>query len=169
MSSKQFIRTLAILTVLCLNIGCDQISKDFARQKLDYHQEINLVNEYLTLTKVENTGAFLGLGSTLPQPLKVLLLTVIPLFVLGLAVIYLLTRKNLSNISMLGISFIAGGGIGNIYDRIVHGSVTDFLHIDFVIFKTGIFNFADVSIVAGMCMIVLDSYFNRKIVKYKHK
>jgi len=37
---------------------------------------------------------------------------------------------------------LIGGGIGNVYDCILFGSVTDFLHLDFGIFRTGIFNFA---------------------------
>jgi signal peptidase II len=76
---------------------------------------------------------------------------------LGLAFLYLLTKRNLTNMAIIGTCFIIGGGIGNIYDRIVYGSVTDFLHIDFVIFQTAIFNMADVSIMTGVFMIVLDA------------
>jgi signal peptidase II len=45
----------------------------------------------------------------------------------------------------------------------VNGSVTDFLHIDFVIFQTGVFNLADVSIMIGAFVIVLDVARRRKI------
>jgi signal peptidase II len=121
----------------------------------------------LTLTRVENTGAFLSLGHTLPKPIKLLLLTVLPLTVLSLALIYLFTRKDLTRFTTLGICFIVGGGIGNIYDRVIYGSVTDFAHIDFGFFQTGIFNMADVSVMTGMCIVFLDTYFNRRVVKYE--
>ena len=63
-------------------------------------------------------------------------------------------QKNLSNITILGSCFIVGGGVGNIYDKLIYGSVTDFLHIDFVIFETAIFNMADVSIMTGVLILV---------------
>ncbi len=157
-----------LLAVLSSNIGCDQISKNIVRQKIDYNEQVSLVNDYLTLTKVENEGAFLSVGHSLPQPLKILLLTILPLVILGLALIYLLMKKSLSNLTSLGICFVLGGGLGNIYDRLIYGSVTDFLHINFVIFQTGIFNMADVSIIAGTFAIVCDTYFNRTKSELKH-
>jgi signal peptidase II len=69
---------------------------------------------------------------------------------------------------MVGAAFVIGGGIGNLYDRIMFGSVTDFLHIDFVIFQTGIFNFADVSIMIGMAMIIAAAYVNRRPLAVTH-
>ena len=166
MKIKRILRTLVILTILSSNIGCDQISKSIVRQRIDYNEQISLVNNYLTLTKIENTGAFLSIGQSLPQPIKVLLLTILPLIVLGLAFIYLLTKKNLSNLTIMGICFIVGGGVGNIYDRLIYGSVTDFLHIDFVIFQTGIFNMADVSIMTGTFIVLFESYLKRTKLNY---
>ena len=101
------------------------------------------------------------------MPIKILLLTILPLIVLGLAFIYLLTKKNLSNLTIIGICFIVGGGVGNIYDRVIYGSVTDFLHIDFVIFQTGIFNMADVSIMTGTLLVLFESYFKRTRLNYE--
>jgi signal peptidase II len=161
MKVKGILRILVILAILSTNIGCDQISKNIIRQRIDYNEQISLVSNYLTLTKVENTGAFLSVGNSLPQPMKMLLLTILPIVVLGLALVYLLTKKNLPDVTSLGICFIVGGGVGNIYDRIIYGSVMDFLHIDFVIFQTGIFNMADVSIMTGMFIVLFELYFKR--------
>jgi signal peptidase II len=167
MKIKKILRTLIILTILSSNIGCDQISKNIVRQQVDYNEQVSLINNFLTLTKIENTGAFLSLGQSLPQPIKSLLLTILPLLVLGLAFIYLLTKKNLSNLTIIAICFIVGGGIGNIYDRLIYGSVTDFLHIDFIIFQTGIFNMADVSIMTGTFIVLFESYFNRTTLNFR--
>ena len=68
-----------------------------------------------------------------------------------------IVRKD--KISIIGFSLIIGGGIGNIFDRIVYGSVTDFLYLDFGgIFKTGIFNIADLSVTTGMILILISSF-----------
>lgn len=167
MSAKKLIRAIFIILILASNVGCDQFSKNLVRHNIDAHEEISLVHNYVMLTKIENTGAFLSLGQSLPQPIKILILTILPLLALGVALLVLLTRNNLNYLSIWGMSFIVGGGTGNIYDRIVHGSVTDFLHIDFVIFETGIFNMADVSIMTGMLMVLADLYFNRTLPLFK--
>jgi len=148
-----------IVVVLVSNIGCDQVSKNIIRQSLDFHENIVIIKDYVTLTKVENTGAFLSLGESLPTPLKSILLTGLPVAILTLALLFLFTKKDLSLLTVLGIGFIVGGGAGNIYDRILYGSVTDFLHINFVIFETGVFNMADVSIMAGVGMVLFDVFF----------
>lgn len=166
MKVKRFLRMLLILAILSSNIGCDQISKNIVRQNVSYHEQIVLIDHYLTLTKTENTGAFLGLGNSLPKPFNLILLIILPLFVLCLVLIYLVTKKNLSSLIVLGVGFMIGGGIGNIYDRIIYGSVTDFLHIDFVVFQTGIFNMADVSIMVGAFFILWETYIKRTITTY---
>lgn len=162
MKTTGALRTLVLLTILFANIGCDQISKGIVRQKLGYYSQITLLKQHLTLTKVENTGAFLSVGSSLPEPLKIIFLKMFPVIALCLALVYVLSAKNLSTISAAGICFFIGGGIGNIYDRLVYGSVTDFVHIDFVIFQTGIFNMADVSIVMGSIIIFVDALRKRE-------
>lgn len=166
MNSQRIIRTLAIFAILSANIGCDQTSKNIARQHLNDNKTISLLGDHLTLLKAENTGAFLSLGNNLPRPLKILLLNLLPLLVLMTGLAYILTNHQLSRIVILGMCFVIGGGIGNLYDRILFGSVTDFLHIDFVIFRTGIFNMADVSIMTGVT-ILLSQYvaFRRSQLK----
>lgn len=151
-----------LFAFLAINIGCDQLSKHVVRQQIDTHERISVITHYVTLMKVENEGAFLSLGAALPKTVRFILLSLFPLAVLGFGIGYLFTKTSLTWLSALGFSFVIGGGIGNLYDRLVHGSVTDFLHIDFVIFQTGIFNMADVSIMTGMSMVLIDS-FSKKI------
>lgn len=157
MKAKLF-RTLLIFIILVVNIGCDQISKGIVRQHVNYDEQISLIKNYVTLTKVENTGAFLSLGNSLPDSIRFVLLSLLPLLVLGFGLGFLFTRKNMSKYMLLGLAFVLGGGIGNIYDRLVYGSVTDFLHIDFGVFQTGIFNLADVSILVGVFIALLGSF-----------
>jgi signal peptidase II len=165
MRPKMILRTLLILVILTSTIGCDQVSKNIVRKRIEYGEQIGLLGNYLTLTKIENRGAFLSLGDSLPQPIRVILLTLLPIAILGLLLVYVMTKNNSSNLTILGMCFIAGGGIGNIYDRVIHGSVTDFLHIDFGLFQTGIFNMADVSIMTGCFIILVESYFNWRKLK----
>ena len=64
---------------------------------------------------------------------------------------------------LIGFACVVGGGFANVYDRIRVGSVTDFLHIDLGgVFRTGIFNVADMSVSFGMIMILWASFSQRK-------
>src|SRR5688572_11441399 len=161
MNNKTILRAIIIFTILAINVGCDQISKSIVRNRIESHEQISVVDNYFTLMRVENTGAFLSLGNSLPRVVRFIFLSLLPLAILGFGIGYLFTKKNLSKSMLLGFAFVIGGGIGNLYDRLVHGSVTDFMHIDFVIFQTGIFNMADVSIMTGMAIVIIGSFVDR--------
>jgi signal peptidase II len=166
MRRKNTVRILFILMILVFTISCDQISKHIVRQKVEYNAQINVVGNYVILTKVENTGAFLGLGAAIPRPLYKLSMIILPLIAVGCALFYLI-KKDLSKYLIVAISLIIGGGLGNIYDRILYGSVTDFLYFDFVIFHTGIVNMADIFVTLGFFMIIPELFFSRKEGKHK--
>jgi signal peptidase II len=158
MKANRATRSLLIILILLCNFGCDQLSKRIVRNNLDDNQEIALVKGHLTLTKVENTGAFLSVGHALPQQLKTIFLAILPLIALAIAVLYLVLNDRISYLRAGGICFLVGGGLGNILDRLFYGSVTDFLHLQYGGFQTGIFNLADVSIVIGLLLILISSY-----------
>lgn len=151
-----------ILVLIILNIGCDQVSKHLVREKINYYEQVELINDNLILTKVENNGGFLGFGSAINPSLKKIFFLAFPALVLVILLGFILSRTRDSILFLIGISFIIGGGIGNIFDRIVYGSVTDFLHLDLGIFKTGIFNLADVSIMFGTACILFYNLTKKK-------
>ncbi len=161
MNQKYVLQRVVLFLILISNIGCDQWSKEIVRHQVDENQIIPVISSYFTITKVENTGAFLSAGSDLPEFLKFVLLAFIPVLSLSFGLLYLFKRKDLSWLSGIALAFAIGGGIGNIYDRIIFGSVTDFMHLDFGIFQTGIFNMADVSIMFGMLLFLLQSFIQR--------
>jgi signal peptidase II len=160
--SKKITRLLLVLSVILVNIGCDQVSKNMIRQRIDTDENIHLLGNHLTVTKVENTGAFLSIGDSLSTSVRHILLSLLPLLALGGGFIYILLKTNLSNTNLIASCFIIGGGLGNIYDRIVHGSVTDFLYIQFGFLHTGVFNLADTSIMLGAGIILVQSFFQKK-------
>lgn len=159
-------RTFILFLVFC-NFSCDQISKSIVRKEVEHYEVISLVGSYLSLTKVENTGAFLSAGSSLPYFTRLILLFVVPAMFLMYGLYQIMVKRGIPSLIITGWCFVIGGGIGNLYDRIVHGSVTDFLHLNLGIIQTGIFNFADISIMAGMLMILSRFFFypNGRIIQ----
>ncbi|MCH1485604.1 MAG: signal peptidase II [Flavobacteriaceae bacterium] len=155
-------RYLLITILVFLSITFDQISKIWVRNNFESYSEKSIIGDVFTLIKVENTGAFLGMGSELSEIPRILLLIILPVIVLISITLYTYIDKSLDKLSIIGFSLIIGGGIANIFDRIVFGSVTDFLYINLGgIFKTGIFNIADLSVTTGMIIILISS-FKRK-------
>ena len=162
MKSAIIIRTILILSIVSLNIGCDQISKQLVRHNISTEESLHFLGNHLMVTRLENTGAFLSAGDTLSGLSRKIILAILPLAALAFGLIFILTRTNISRASVVGASFVIGGGIGNIFDRMVHGSVTDFLYLHAGWLHTGVFNAADLSILTGSAILLLHYILNRK-------
>jgi len=160
---KTKLSRVLILTIVLLNIGCDQISKKVVRETVKSQDYIQVINDNLILTNIENTGAMLGFGENFPPILKIILLQVLPLLVLLVLLYRTLTKTHLNKWMVLSFAFVIGGGIGNLIDRILYGSVTDFFQIRLGIFRTGIFNMADVAVTLGVLLILFLSFSGKKL------
>jgi len=160
MTTKNIIRIVSILLIITINIGCDQFSKKIVKRSVLPYETIHVLNDHLTVTRVENSGAFLSAGDSMPKTSKRVLLTLIPIIAMFLGLIYLFLKPVSKNM-LVGLCFVIGGGVGNLFDRVLYGSVTDFLFIKVGIFETGIFNLADVSIMTGMFLIFLQFFIKQ--------
>ncbi|WP_142785023.1 signal peptidase II [Changchengzhania lutea] len=156
-------RSAYILLVIIITIALDQVSKTIVRVHVNPSERSSIIGEYFTLHNVENAGAFLGMGSDLNPTLRILLLLILPIVVLGFVLVHIFKDKSLDNLSLFAFAAIIGGGLANVYDRIVYGSVTDFLHIDLGgVFRTGVFNIADLFVTTGMIILVVVSFRKKK-------
>ncbi|QXP80758.1 signal peptidase II [Winogradskyella sp. HaHa_3_26] len=158
-------RNLFITLLIIFNIAIDQISKVIVRTTMikGGKGQINVIKDYFQLIWVENKGAFLGMGSDMNPTLRLVFLLVLPTLVLGYVIYYILKTKELDRMSLIAFCCIVGGGIANVFDRIVFGEVTDFFYINLGgIFRTGIFNVADLSVTTGMIILLFSGIFNNK-------
>lgn len=125
--------------------------------------QIDIIKDYFQLIWVENKGAFLGMGSDMNPTLRLIFLLILPTVVLLYVIYYIVKTKELDRLSLIAFCCIVGGGIANVFDRIVYGQVTDFFFIDLGgVFKTGIFNIADISVTTGMILLLYSGIFNNK-------
>ncbi|HEY5689112.1 MAG TPA: signal peptidase II [Yeosuana sp.] len=159
LSRRSFFITLTIV----LTIAVDQISKTIVRTYVVPSERSNIIGTYFTLHNVENVGAFLGMGSDLSPLLKLILLLILPIVVLSFVTYHIFKDQSLDKVSVFAFASIIGGGIANVFDRVVYGSVTDFFHINLGgIFRTGIFNMADLSVTTGMILLLFVSFKKKK-------
>ncbi|TJY36930.1 signal peptidase II [Pontimicrobium aquaticum] len=155
-------RNTSIILLVIANIAVDQISKFWVRATVEAKSSSSIIGDYLTLRNVENDGAFLGMGGDLNPTLKLFVLLIIPSAVLLFVLYYMFKEKHMDKLSLTGFSCVVGGGIANVFDRFIYGSVTDFLFIDLGFVRTGIFNLADLSVTTGMILILWSSLKHRK-------
>lgn len=151
---KGWLRLILVLSVMAINIAADQITKEVARLELAGTGRHEYLGGFFNLIFVENEGAFLSLGAGLAEGTRYLVLTIFPILVLTGIFFYALLSPALNRWQVIAYSFILGGGISNIYDRLLFGKVVDFMIIDIGKLQTGIFNFADVSIMIGLFMMI---------------
>ncbi len=151
-----------ILFIILLNVGCDQATKQMAQRNLEYGKTHSYMSDTFRLLYVENKGAFLSMGEDLPEFMHLLLLKVFPFIMLGILFFYTLFSKNLERGQAIAFAFIIGGGMSNLYDRLLNsGSVVDFMNLGIGNLRTGIFNFADVSIMLGMGLFIFFSFTSK--------
>ena len=142
-----------ILIIVLLIILTDQLFKVLIINNL-YESGIILVKGILKLTYVENTGGAFGIGKD-----DSLILTLINIIIIGTLIsLAYLTRKKINKIKLGAMLLIIAGGISNLVDRIFRGYVIDYIDIN-PLFKYPVFNFADICIVLGVIIIIIDLVF----------
>ncbi len=149
-------RLLLMFFLLTACIGCDQSTKAIATQTLSGRAPLSFLGDTVRLQYARNPGAFLGLGADLPPAWRFGIFTAANgLLLLGLLV-YLFKRKDLSMVSFIALGLVIAGGIGNLIDRFgSDGRVVDFINLGIGrSFRTGIFNVADVAIMAGGILLL---------------
>jgi len=103
------------------------------------------------------------MGCDMNPTLKLIFLLILPTIVLGYVIYYIVKTKELDRTSLIAFCCIVGGGIANVFDRILYGQVTDFFFIKITdTIKTGIFNVADLSVTTGMILLLFSGVFNKK-------
>src|SRR5215471_15262259 len=147
-------RIALVLVMLVACVGCDQGTKALARNHLRGSDGMSFLADTVRLDYTENEGAFLSLGASLPGPWRAAIFTVGCSAAIAALLSYTLFAARGGYFQILGLSLICAGGIGNLIDRWIHGYATDFLNVGIGPVRTGIFNVADVALLAG-CLVVL--------------
>jgi signal peptidase II len=150
-------RLCLVLGILAGTIGIDQITKVIARQSLSY-PVLSYVWDTVRFQHTENAGAFLSLGAEIDGQTRFWVFTVgVALFMA--AALWVLLRKTTMPLSTtVALTLVVGGGIGNLIDRAMKGTVTDFMNVGIGWLRTGIFNVADMVIMLGVAVLIFQSF-----------
>ena len=146
-------KSLALLLLVVMTIGCDRVTKHLATENLAGAPTQSFLADTIRLTYAENTGGFLSLGADMPPALRTIVFTVATgAILLVLAVMAWRHRGSVWHAAAFSL-FIAGG-VSNWFDRVNDGRVVDFMNVGIGWLRTGIFNVADVAIMLGVALFV---------------
>ena len=147
--SGRFLLAMAIV----LTIGCDRVTKHVATAALSGMPSRSFLADTVRLQYAENTGGFLSLGADLPPTVRTALFTIgtgLMLFAAIVAALWMRWRGR----ALIGLTLFVAGGASNWLDRVLHGSVIDFLNVGIGPLRTGIFNIADIAVLLGIGLFV---------------
>jgi signal peptidase II len=145
---------LALTIVVLATIGCDRVTKHVASITLAGTPSRSLLADTVRLVYSENTGGFLSLGANLPPAARTAVFTIATALLL-LGMVVFAVRARWSGWRLVALALFAAGGASNWIDRAVRGSVIDFLNVGIGPVRTGIFNVADMAIMAGIGIFLL--------------
>ena len=147
--------------MLCLLVagtaGCDRVTKHLALTTLAGMPEQSYLGDTIRLDYHENPGGFLSTGANWRPGVRTAVFQIANgLLLLGTLILAL--KFKWSRLAGAGLMMFLAGGVSNLVDRIAMGRVIDFLNIGVGPVRTGIFNVADVAIMAGIGLLMLEHW-----------
>ena len=137
----------------------DRITKAAIANKMAMYSSIQVIPKFFRITHVENPGAAFELFADSPSPWKLAILISFSVLALGVVAVLLWRNSHAMTMTGVGLSLILGGALGNLWDRLMHGRVVDFLVFYIGQYEWPAFNAADSAIVIGAGLLVFEILF----------
>ncbi len=151
-------RLFWLLLISSLVIIADRGTKTRVSLHIPLGGAIPVIPRVLRITHWTNEGAAFSLFADTASPHAVRWTLVAFTLVAAVVIFIVLLRiGNQFTLTTVALAFILGGAIGNVHDRILYGSVIDFIEVHIFTYHWPDFNVADSSVVIGACLLMLDS------------
>jgi len=137
-------------------VMADQLSKAAVRAWLPLHDSLTIVPGLLDFTHVRNTGAAFGILNAADFPFKTAVIVLIATAALVGVGVYAASLARHQLVARVGLALILGGAAGNLLDRVIVGSVVDFVDVYWRTWHFWAFNIADSAITVGVAVMILD-------------
>jgi signal peptidase II len=139
-----------------LVIAIDQLTKAIVRATLPLHSSITLLPGFVDFTHVRNTGAAFGILNSADFPFKTAVIAIVATAALIGVGMYAASLAHHQLVARIGLALIIGGAAGNLLDRVIAGSVFDFVDVYWRTYHFWAFNVADSAITIGVGIMILD-------------
>ena len=161
MNKNDIIWKLAYLVITGGVFMIDQTTKAWAVRRLRFGEDITVISGFLNFAYAQNTGVAFSMlddhGDAGRWGLSAVAL------VAGVLVLYFFWKTPRSDDRVLGaLALLLAGIAGNVTDRMRLGFVVDFIDVQFGSWHYPTFNVADMAIVSGAALLIIDMYFSKK-------
>ncbi len=154
-------RRLFPFLVAAAVVVLDRVTKSAIKTHVSGADSLTVIPGFFNIVHSENPGIAFGMLSNASGVWRDVLLIGFSAAVL-VAISTVLLRGQMDAVLRTGLGFILGGAFGNLYDRIVNGTVTDFLEAHAGQHYFPAFNVADSAITIGACLLLLDMWRGRE-------
>lgn len=141
-----YLAVCGALTLLVVLL--DYITKRIVSGNMVLYQSIPVIKGVFNITYVKNTGASFGMMAGARW-----FFVAVTVILIAAVIYYAVKNKITDKLFLVSASFVVGGGIGNLIDRIATGAVVDFF--DFCLINFAIFNVADCFVVVGVILMAI--------------
>jgi len=148
--NKLIIISLGVLLI-------DMLSKVLIKHFILLGIRVRIIKGFLYITYVKNTGAAFSIFRN-----NTIFLIILSILVIGLLFYYLNKKESISKLENISYGLILGGALGNLFDRITYGYVIDFIDIYIFKYDYPVFNIADMAIVIGVIILIIDLFRGEK-------
>jgi signal peptidase II len=149
---RRWIEILLPLTI----VVADQLTKAMVRASIPLYGSVTIIPGFLDFTHVPNTGAAFGFLNAVDFPYKGAVIALIAAAALVGVGLYSATLSRHQVAARIGLALIVGGAAGNLVDRLMLGSVVDFVDVYWGDYHFWAFNVADSAISIGVTIMILD-------------
>ena len=139
-----------------LIVALDQATKALVRARLPLHESVTVVAGLMDFTHVRNTGAAFGFLNGADFPFKPAVIALVATAALVGVGVYAASLAHHQLAARIGLALVIGGAVGNLLDRVIIGSVVDFVDVYWRTYHFWAFNVADSAITVGVAIMILD-------------
>jgi signal peptidase II len=155
MERRSFVYLFLLISILLVTL--DQLSKWWIVQHMELYQSIPVIADFFYITSHRNRGAAFGILQE-----QRWFFIVVTICVVIAIIVFMVKMKKETILTKTGLSFVLGGAVGNMIDRVRTGEVVDFFHFQFGSYHFPIFNVADSAICVGVVLFLIANLLDYK-------
>lgn len=164
---NKFLKKFYWVVIVLVIVALDQFTKFIVANNLELREKITVIPCFFSITHIHNEGIAFGILSDYGTVAKIIV-AVLTLLMIIVAIMAIVKKWVSDSMSVICVSFIIGGGIGNLIDRIVLQYVVDFFAFTFWGNDFAIFNVADIFVTVGTFLfIVYFLFFDKTVLSVK--
>ncbi|MBK9292885.1 MAG: signal peptidase II [Oligoflexia bacterium] len=157
------IKYLLLASIGGVIISLDQLTKTYIHTRFTLGESYTIIPNFFDITYIRNPGAAFGILATAPTAFRETFFAIIPILAVVLIIGLIRQTAEDQKLSIISLSLVFGGAIGNYIDRLRFKYVIDFLYFHYKdVFYYPAFNVADSAIVVGIVILITQMLLQKK-------